>query len=343
MKENNENLKSVLGFGEIMLRLSPPNNKKIIQTDCFNAGYSGGEANVIISLSILGHKTKFVTKVPNNYLGDKVINTLREYDVDTSHIIKGEGRLGTYYAEMGHGLRSTEVIYDRKYSAISMAEKEEFDLDKILKDVKLVHLSGITPALSKNLKHLIIDIAKYCNKNNIKVSYDSNYRAKLWSLEEAKEVLEEILPYVDYCFLGYLDMVNILNFEKEDENLDFETSLKNLYEKLFKKYPNLKYALCTKRTLNSINNNSLQGYLFNNNSLYKSKLYTFDILDRVGAGDAFTAGALHSILNNKENEQIVEFATCASVLKHSIAGDVNIVDEKTINSLMDSGLQTVKR
>lgn len=338
---NNE--KYVLGLGEIMLRLTPPNYKKIIQTDCFETCYSGGEANVIMSLSIFGNKTKFVTKVPDNSLGYKVISTLKEYNVDTSDIIIGDGRLGTYYVEMGYGLRSTDVIYDRKYSAISMAEKEEFDLDKIFKDVKLVHLSGITPALSKNLKQLVIDIAKYCNKNKIKVSYDSNYRAKLWSIEEAKEVLETILPYIDYCFLGYLDMVKILKFENKNSYLAFEIALKQLYQQLFDKYPNLKYACCTKRNVNCINNNTIQGYLFNNNELFKSKEYTFDILDRVGTGDAFTAGILHSILNNKNNNEIVEFGTCANVLKHSIIGDINIVDENTINALINGDLKTVKR
>ena len=333
--------KKVLGFGEIMLRLTPPNNQKIIQANSFDAVYSGGEANVIASLAILGHDTKFITKLPNNYLGDKVISKFRGYNVDVNDVLVGEGRLGVYYSEIGHGLRSTEVIYDRKYSAISMAEKEEFDIDKMLNNVGLVHLSGITPALSKNLKELIIDIVKECKRQGILVSYDSNYRSKLWSIEEAKEVLEEILPYIDFVFLGYLDIVNILKFE--DNDLEFEDKLKYHYENLFKKYPNLKYAACTKRTVNSINNNTLQGYLFDGNSFVKSNAYTFDILVRVGGGDAFTAGILHGILSEMDNARIVEFGTCASSLKHSIIGDINIIDENTINSFIDNGLCNVKR
>ena len=180
--------KKVLGFGEIMLRLTPPNNQKIIQANSFEAVYSGGEANVIASLAIMGHDTKFITKLPNNYLGEKVISKFRGYNVDVNDVVIGEGRLGVYYSEIGHGLRSTEVIYDRKYSAISMAKKEEFDIKKMLKDVGLVHLSGITPALSNNLKELIIDIVKECRRQGILVSYDSNYRSKLWSIDEAKEV-----------------------------------------------------------------------------------------------------------------------------------------------------------
>ena len=333
--------KKILGFGEIMLRLTPPNNQKIIQSDSFEAVYSGGEANVIASLAILGHDTKFITKLPYNYLGKKVISKFRSYNVNVEDIIIGEGRLGVYYSEIGHGLRSTEVIYDRKYSAISMAKKEEFNIKNMLKGVGLVHLSGITPALSSNLKELIIDIVKECKNQGILVSYDSNYRSKLWAIDEAREVLEEVLPYIDFAFLGYLDMINILKFE--DENLEFEEGLKYHYENLFKKYPNLRFASCTKRTVNSINNNTLQGYLFDGNNLFKSNKYTFDILDRVGGGDAFTAGILHGVLNEMENDRIVEFGTCASALKHSIIGDINIIDEDTINSFIDNGLCNVKR
>lgn len=333
--------KKVLGFGEIMLRLTPPNNQKIIQANSFDTVYSGGEANVIASLAMFGHNTKFVTKLPNNYLGQKVVSKFRGYNIDVNDILIGEGRLGIYYSEIGHGVRSTEVIYDRKYSAISMAKKEEFDLDKILDSVGVVHLSGITPALSDELYDFIIEIVKKCNKEGILVSYDSNYREKLWPLEKARILLEEILPYIDVVFLGYLDMINILKFE--DKEIDFEENLERLYRVLFEKYPNLKVAACTKRKVNSINNNSLKGYLFNGKKLIKSNEYTFDILDRVGGGDAFTAGILHGILKEIDEERIIEFGICASALKHSIQGDINLVDEETVNSLIDSGLCNIKR
>lgn len=335
------NNKKVLGFGEIMLRLSAPNNQKIIQANSFDAVYGGGEANVVASLATFGHNTKFVTKLPNNALGDKVIRDLKSYNVDTSDILQGDGRLGIYFLEIGYGLRSNEVIYDRKYSAISMMNKSEFNLENILKDVKMVHLSGITPALSKELFDLTIDIAKYCKKNNIEVSFDSNYRANLWSLEEAKLFLEEILNYVDIAFLGSLDMTNILKYE--DFNLEFEDNLKKLYEKLFEKYPNIKYASCTKRSVHSINNNSLKGYLYDGKNLYVSNEYKFDILDRVGGGDAFTAGILHGILDNLSKKEIVEFGTCAGAIKHSIRGDINIVDKESIINLIEKGLQNIKR
>ena len=324
-----------------MLRLTPPNNQKILQSNSFEAVYSGGEANVIASLAMFGHDTKFVTKLPDNHLGQKVLSKFRGYNVDISDVVTGEGRLGIYFLEIGHGLRSTEVIYDRKYSAISMADKSEFDIDKILDGVGFVHMSGITPALSKSLREFTIDFIKACKERGILVSYDSNFRAKLWSLEEAREVLTEVMPLIDIAFLGHLDMINILQFE--DKGLEFDENLKDLYGRLFEKYPNLKYAACTKRTVNSINNNSLRGYLYDGEELIVSNEYTFDILDRVGGGDAFTAGVLHGIFKNMKHEEIIEFGICASSLKHSILGDINIVDEDTVVSLMKNGLQNIKR
>ena len=316
-------------------------NQKILQSNSFEAVYSGGEANVIASLAMFGHDTKFVTKLPDNHLGQKVLSKFRGYNVDISDVVTGEGRLGIYFSEIGHGLRSTEVIYDRKYSAISMADKSEFDIDKILDGVGFVHMSGITPALSKSLREFTIDFIKACKERGILVSYDSNFRAKLWSLEEAREVLTEVMHLIDIAFLGHLDMINILQFE--DKGLEFDENLKDLYGRLFEKYPNLKYAACTKRTVNSINNNSLRGYLYDGEELIVSNEYTFDILDRVGGGDAFTAGVLHGIFKNMKHEEIIEFGICASSLKHSILGDINIVDEDTVVSLMKNGLQNIKR
>lgn len=341
MKKLEQRNNKILGFGEVMLRLSPPNHQKIIQSNSFDAVYSGGEANVIISLSIFGHNTKFVTKLPDNHLGKTAINKLRGYNIDIDDVVLGDGRLGIYFSEIGHGLRSTEVIYDRKYSAISMAKKEEFKIEEMLEGVGLVHLSGITPALSSELYDFMIDFMKKCKEKNVIVSYDSNFRNKLWTVEEARGFMEEVLPYVDIAFLGHLDIIRILNFE--DKKLEFEDNLKDLYTRLFEKYSNLKYAACTKRTVNTINNNDLQGYLFDGKELIKSNKFNFDILDRVGGGDAFTAGVLHGILRKMENERIIEFATCASVLKHSIQGDINLVDEDTVNSLIDNGLKNIKR
>ena len=325
-----------------MLRLTPTNFQRVIQAESFDATYAGGEANVICSLSMFGHETKMVTKLPENVLGDKVIRAMNSFGVDTKDIVRGKGRLGIYFLEQGHGVRNSDVTYDREYSAISMATKEDFDLDKILKDVKLLHISGVTPALSKNLYDLSIDFIKAAKERGILISYDSNYRSKLWSLKEARSFMLEVLPYVDIVFLGILDFINILEYKPQEEK-NYEARLVDFYRELFENYPNIKYAACTKRIVNSVNNNSLQGFLFNNDILYTSRIRTFDILDRVGGGDSFTAGILHGILNNMENSQTVEFATCASALKHSIRGDINMVDLIQVETLMNCGIENINR
>ncbi len=325
-----------------MLRLTPEESEMIIQANKFNATYAGGEANVICSLSMFGHDTKMLTKLPSNPLGEKVIRDLKSFGVDTREILRGDGRLGIYFLEQGAGLKNSEVVYDRKYSAISLAKKEEFNIEEILKDVKVLHVSGITPALSDELFNFTLQLVKAAKERNIVVSYDSNYRAKLWSLKDARRFMENVLPYVDIAFLGILDFKNILKYELEQEK-NFEKDLETLYNQLFKKYPNLKFAASTKRWVNSVNNNSLQGFLYNGETLEKSNKYTFDIIDRVGGGDSFTAGVLHGVLTGMEEKRIINFATCASVLKHSIKGDINMVGIDHVTTLMDSGVENIKR
>ena len=325
-----------------MLRLTPTNFQRVIQAESFEATYAGGEANVICSLSMFGHDTKMLTKLPENVLGDKVIRAMNAFRVDTKDIVRGKGRLGIYFLEQGHGVRNSEVTYDREYSAISMASLEDFDLDKILKDVKVLHISGVTPALSSNLYNICLDLVKTAKDRGILVSYDSNYRSKLWTLEQARSFMLEVLPYVDIAFLGILDFINILEY-KPNEEKNYEAKLTDLYKELFEKYPNLKYAASTKRTVNSVNNNSLQGFLFDGGKLCSSRTHTFDILDRVGGGDSFTAGILHGILREMDCNQTAEFATCASALKHSIRGDINMVDLYQIETLMDCGIENINR
>ena len=325
-----------------MLRLTPTNFQRVIQAESFEATYAGGEANVICSLSMFGHDTKVMTKLPANVLGDKVIRAMNSFGVDTKDVVRGKGRLGIYFLEQGHGVRNSDVTYDREYSAISMASLEDFDLEKILKDVKLLHISGVTPALSSNLYNISIELAKAAKKKGIIISYDSNYRSKLWTLEEARSFMLEILPLVDIAFLGVLDFINILKYTPNEEK-NHEAKLADLYKELFAKYPNLKYTASTKRTVNSVNNNSLQGFLFDGEKLHSSRTHTFDILDRVGGGDSFTAGILHGILTDMEHSQIAEFATCASALKHSIRGDINMVDLHQVETLMNCGIENINR
>lgn len=332
----------VAGFGEIMLRLATNKGAMVSNTNNYNANYGGGEANVLISLSKFGIDTEMITKVSNNDIGEGIISYLNSHKVSTKHVLRSDDRTGIYFLEVGSGNRASKVIYDRANSAFSNMKVTDLDIEKALEGIDLFHFSGITLALSEEIRKLTMDILKYCKRNNIMVSYDSNYRAKLWTLEEARKATLDILPYVNILSAGILDAENILKmsceYECKHEKLNY------YYNKINNDYPNIKHIFSSTRIVQSVSVNTLQCNYYTDCKLYTSKEYVIDdILDRVGGGDALTAGILYSILNNKEAEYIAEFATASSVLKHSIYGDANLVNVEDVEKLMKNGAGKIDR
>ncbi|MBR4173046.1 MAG: sugar kinase, partial [Clostridia bacterium] len=203
----------VVTMGEIMLRLSTPNNEKIIQADEFDINYGGGEANVAVSLANYGHNAEFVTKVPDNPVGAAAVASLRKYGVETKNIAKGGERLGIYFLETGSAMRASSVIYDRAHSAISAADISDFDFDKIFADADWFHFTGITPAISDKAAELTEAALKAAKKNGVKVSCDLNFRKKLWSSEKAQKVMTNLMQYVDVCIGNEEDAEKVLGFK----------------------------------------------------------------------------------------------------------------------------------
>lgn len=332
----------VAGFGEIMLRLSTDLGKMILQSDRFNVNYGGGEANVLISLSHFGIDTKMITSVSNDDIGKSILRYLRSYDIDTEFVTLSDHRTGIYYLQVGSGIRSSKVIYDRDNSAFCNMKIVDIDIAKALEDVDVFHFSGITLALSNDLRELLMQMLAYCKEHNIMVSYDSNYRAKLWSLEEAREATLKVLPYVDILSAGILDAENILlmNCELEDNH----EKLKYYYDEITKTYPNIKHIFSSHRDIESSSVNKLQCNYYTDGILYLSNKINIDsIVDRVGGGDALSAGIIYSIINNKDPKYVCEFATCASALKHSILGDANLVELSDVERLMYEGVGKIAR
>ena len=332
----------VAGFGEIMLRLSTDVGKMILQSDRFNVNYGGGEANVLIYLSHFGIDTKMITSVSNDDIGKSILRYLRSYDIDTEFVTLSDHRTGIYYLQVGSGIRSSKVIYDRDNSAFCNMKIVDIDIAKALEDVDVFHFSGITLALSNDLRELLMQMLAYCKEHNIMVSYDSNYRAKLWSLEEAREATLKVLPYVDILSAGILDAENILlmNCELEDNH----EKLKYYYDEITKTYPNIKHIFSSHRDIESSSVNKLQCNYYTDGILYLSNKINIDsIVDRVGGGDALSAGIIYSIINNKDPKYVCEFATCASALKHSILGDANLVELSDVERLMYEGVGKIAR
>ncbi|GIN63390.1 2-dehydro-3-deoxygluconokinase [Robertmurraya siralis] len=330
-------MNKIVTFGEILLRLSTNIGERLFQTDHINTHFGGAEANVAVSLSKFGHDVYFVSKVPKNPLGSAVERHMRLHGVHTDFLLKGGDRLGTYFVESGVGPRSAQVTYDRKYSSFSQLTLEEVDFERIFSGTSLYHVTGITPALAPSMKEIVLYSLKKAKEFGITTSFDFNYRGKLWSQQEAAETFKTFLPYIDICSCGELDALYLLGIEQADDSLEKNEKLAYYYEKIQLMYPNIRWMSSTFRDVISASSNTLQGNIYVDGILYQSKVYPIDhIVDRVGGGDAFTAGILHGIIRKKSPDEIVTFATAASVLKHTIHGDCNVFTEEEIQAFSNS-------
>lgn len=327
-------------IGEIMLRLTPPNYEKIRMATGFEASYGGSEANIALALANLGIDSTFFTVVPNNSLGKSAIRMLRSNDVHCSPIILSTPdetpthRLGTYYLETGYGIRSSKVIYDRKQSAIAEYDFSHVDLDALLDGYDWLHLSGITPALSPNCATLIMDCLKVAKAHGLTVSFDGNFRSLLWSWEEARDFCTQCLPYVDVLF--GIEPYHLWKDENDHTKGDWKDNVPlqpdyaqqdEVFRHFVERYPNLKCIARHVRYAYSGSENSLKAFMWYEGHTFESKLFTFNILDRVGGGDAFASGFIYAMMNHYQPMDMLNFAVASSAIKHTLHGDANITDD----------------
>ena len=329
----------VVTMGEIMLRLSTPNNEKIIQADEFDINYGGGEANVAVSLANYGHNAEFVTKVPDNPIGAAAVAALRKYGVETKHIARGGERLGIYFLETGSAMRASSVIYDRAHSAISEADISDFDFDEIFKDADWFHFTGITPAVSDKAAELTEAALKAAKKHGVKVSCDLNFRKKLWSSEKAQKVMTNLMQYVDVCIGNEEDAEKVLGFKPGNTDVtsgELELAgYKSIFEQMVAKF-NFEYVISSLRVSHSASDNGWSACIYSRDTkeFYHSREYRITpIVDRVGGGDSFAGGVICGFVDGKDFKQALEYGVAASALKHTIPGDFNLVTRADVDSL----------
>ncbi len=323
-------------FGEIMLRLAPPGYQRFNQATSFEAVYGGGEANVCVSLANFGEDACFVTKLPDNPIGQSAINELRKYGVCTEHIARGGERIGIYFLEKGASQRPSKVVYDRKYASISDASEKDFDWDNIFKGASWFHFTGITPALSPKCAALTLAACKKAKELGITVSCDLNYRKNLWTTDEANKVMSEIMPYVDVCIANEEDAEKVFSIKADNTDVTSgqisHDGYKEVAKKLCERF-NFKKVAITLRESITANDNNWAAMLYDGTEFSFSKTYPVHIVDRVGGGDSFGGGLIYALLNNYSSKDAIEFAVAASCLKHSIEGDANHVTVAEVKAL----------
>ena len=328
----------VITFGEIMLRLAPEGYLRFSQAESFGAAYGGGEANVAVSLAHFGIDASFVTKLPNNDIGQAAVNSLRRYGVDTGKIRRGGPRVGIYYLEKGASQRASKVIYDRAGSSVALASPEDFDWDDIFDGADWFHFTGITPALGGSLPEICGQACRAAKAKNITVSCDLNYRKNLWSRESAREVMGGLMQYVDLCIANEEDAGDVFGIKAESTDITggklSHEGYKSVAHQLKEKFGFKKVAITLRGSISASDNN-WAGMLYDceDGEYYFSKNYAVHIVDRVGGGDSFGAGLIYSTLKGKSPQDALEFAVAASCLKHTVEGDVNLVGVSEVETL----------
>ena len=331
--------RDVLCFGELLLRLSPPGNERFGQSGTLNVQFGGAEANVGVSLARFGHSVEMMSAIPeDNALADNVLTGLRAQGVGTSNIFSRAGRMGMYFLETGAVRRPSRILYDRAYSAFAVSEADEFDWDTLLEGVKLAHISGITPATGPGPAEASQRLAIACSERNIQLSFDGNYRELLWKSWDGNgpAILKNILSHADIAFINERDIALLLGTAPEPR--------KDAMARAFDEFPKLKVIAATQRAQSSVSNQSLIGEYYTRDAFFISRAHELEgVVDRIGGGDAFAAGVLHSLLNGRDPQYTIEFAMAAGAIKHSIPGDFNLTNVQEVEDAMNESGLDVRR
>ena len=327
-----------VGFGDFLLRLSPPGYRRFAQAPVFETYYTGAEANVCASLAVMGGQTAFVSRVPENAIAEAGLGELRRFGVDVSGVVRGGERLGIYYCEKGASQRPSQVVYDRLHSGFADAAREDFDWKRLLKGADYFHFTGITPALGGELPLICEDACRAAKAAGARISCDLNYRKNLWDTQTAAKVMTRLLGYVDHLVANEEDAEKVLGIRADGSDVVGGRLSREGYvgvaRKLMSAFSGLRTVAITLRRSISASDNVWGALLHDGRRAYFSRDYNIHVVDRVGGGDSFAAGLLYALGNRFRAQDAVEYAAAASCLKHTIELDVNLSTVAEIRRLM---------
>ena len=310
----------IVCFGEVMLRLTTPGFATLADAASLDLSFGGAEANVAVQLAQFGRSAAFVSRLPENALGDRCIAELRGRGVDTGAVLRGGTRIGVYFLEQGVGQRPGKVTYDRAHASISELRPGMIDWDALFAGAKWFHWSGITPALGAGFAALCGEACIAAKRRGLTVSFDVNYRAKLWSREAAAAALRPLMRHVDVCIAGESDAVEILGVAPQhgDEEARLPATARALAE-----MHGCKTIAMSCRAGDSATHTIFRGMIHSAGASVFSRRHEITVVDRVGSGDSFTGGLIHAMLRGDEPARAIEFAAAAAAWKHTIPGDWN--------------------
>jgi 2-dehydro-3-deoxygluconokinase len=321
----------VIGFGEVMLRLSPPNKERISQGEVFEKRAGGSELNVVSGISSLGLRTGIITKLPENEIGKFIKNKIRFYGVSDDYVIYDKSphsRLGIYYFESGAHPRKPTVVYDRYGSSFNTITEEEIN-PSVYNNAKIFHVSGISLALSDNVRRVAIQMIKKFKQNGVIISLDVNYRASLWDEGIARNVITSIFPDIDILFVSE---------ETSRRMLQRSGTLDEIMKGFARDY-NIKVVATTERKAISPTKHSWNSRIYSTveDRFYQEEPYEeIEVVDRIGSGDAYVAGVLFGIIKYNCLQRALEFGNAMAALKNTVPGDLPACDFNEIERVIKS-------
>lgn len=334
-------MKKVVTFGEIMLRLSPPGFKRFSQTYNFDVVYGGGESNVAVSLANYGFDSYFVSRIPNNDIGECAVMELRKRNVNTQHVLRQGERLGIYFLETGAVSRGSKVVYDRAHSGMATIGAGMIDWKKVFQDADWFHWTGITPAISQGAADACNEAIETANEMGVTVSTDLNYRKKLWKYgKEPGDIMPDLVKGCDVILGNEEDAEKHFGLHPEGVDVTHGGSVDgkaylSVLKQLKEMFPRAKKVITTLRGSISASHNTWSGVMYDGEKLYEAPTYQMThIVDRVGGGDSFMGGLIYGLLSYNDNQKALNFAVAASCLKHTIKGDSNLVTVAEVEKLM---------